>query len=68
MLVLSRRPGEAVMIGEDVTIVILGIKGRHVRVGIQAPRCINVYREEICPSPPRDQEITTSTVVATAAL
>lgn len=47
MLILSRREGEAVMIGDDVTIVILGIKGRQVRVGISAPRSVNIYREEI---------------------
>ena len=47
MLILSRREGEAVMIGDDVTIVILGIKGRQVRVGISAPRNINIHREEI---------------------
>lgn len=47
MLILSRREGEAVVIGDDVTIVILGIKGRHVRVGIAAPKSTNIYREEI---------------------
>jgi carbon storage regulator len=47
VLILSRREGEAVMIGDDVTIVILGIKGRQVRVGISAPKTINIYREEI---------------------
>lgn len=47
MLILSRREGEAVMIGDDVTIVILGIKGHQVRVGISAPRNVNIYREEI---------------------
>ena len=47
MLILSRREGEAVMIGDDVTIVVLGIKGRQVRVGISAPKNINIYREEI---------------------
>ena len=50
MLILSRRPGEAVMIGDDVTIVILGFKGSQVRVGISAPRRINICREEILPS------------------
>ena len=50
MLILSRRPGEAVMVGDDVTIVILGFRGRQVRVGISAPKRINIYREEIYPS------------------
>ncbi len=49
MLILSRREGEALMIGDDVTIVILGIKGRQVRVGIAAPRSINILRQEILP-------------------
>jgi carbon storage regulator len=55
VLILSRRAGEALMIGDDVTIVILGIKGSQVRVGIEAPKCINVYREEIWPSPRRNE-------------
>lgn len=38
------------MIGEDVTVVILGFKGRQVRVGISAPKSVNIYREEIFPS------------------
>ena len=47
MLILSRREGESVIVGDEVTIVILGIKGRQVRVGISAPKNINIYREEI---------------------
>ena len=47
MLVLSRRVGESVMIGADVTIVILDVKGRQVRVGIKAPNSIDIYRAEI---------------------
>jgi carbon storage regulator len=47
VLVLSRRVGESVMIGADVTIVILNVKGRQVRVGIKAPNSIDIYREEI---------------------
>jgi carbon storage regulator len=66
VLILSGRAGEALMIGDDVTIVILGIKGSQVRVGIEAPKCINVYREEICPSPRRNEKLTEYTVVATA--
>jgi carbon storage regulator len=49
VLILSRTPGEAVMIGDDVKIVILGISGRQIRVGISAPKSINIYREEIYP-------------------
>jgi carbon storage regulator CsrA len=47
VLVLSRRVGESVMIGADVTIVILDVKGRQVRVGINAPHSIDICREEI---------------------
>jgi carbon storage regulator len=49
VLILSRRVGEAVMIGTDVTIVIVDIKGRQVRVGIKAPNSIDIYRNEIFP-------------------
>ena len=64
MLVLSRREGEAVMIGTDVTIVILGVKGRQVRVGITAPRSIDIYREEIFPSSQRNEKLTQDEVAA----
>jgi len=53
------------MIGDDVTIVILGIKGSQVRVGIEAPKCINVYREEIWPRPRRNEKLTDCTGVVT---
>ena len=55
MLVLSRREGESVMIGTDVTIVILGVKGRQVRIGIAAPKSTSIYRTEILPNPQRDE-------------
>jgi carbon storage regulator CsrA len=55
------------MIGDDVTVVILGIKGSQVRVGIEAPKCINIYREEICPSLRWNEKLTEYTVVATAS-
>lgn len=47
MLILTRRAGETVMIGNDVTITVLGIKGNQVRIGINAPKDIAVHREEI---------------------
>lgn len=47
MLVLSRRPGESVVIGDDITISILEIRGDIVRVGIDAPRSVSVHRAEL---------------------
>ena len=47
MLILTRRAGETVMIGSDVTITVLGVKGNQVRIGINAPKDIAVHREEI---------------------
>lgn len=47
MLILTRRVGETVMIGEEVSITILGVKGNQVRVGINAPKNVAVHREEI---------------------
>jgi carbon storage regulator len=47
MLILTRRVGETVMIGSDVTVTVLGVKGNQVRVGINAPRDVAVHREEI---------------------
>lgn len=47
MLILTRRVGETVMIGDEVAITVLGVKGNQVRVGIKAPRDTPVHREEI---------------------
>ncbi|MBM4191452.1 MAG: carbon storage regulator CsrA [Gammaproteobacteria bacterium] len=47
MLILTRRVGETVMIGEEMSITILGVKGSQVRVGINAPKNVAVHREEI---------------------
>ena len=47
MLVLSRRLGEALIIGEDVKLTILGVNGGQVRLGIEAPRDVSIHREEI---------------------
>lgn len=47
MLILTRRVGEALVIGEDVSVTVLGVKGNQVRIGINAPRDVAVHREEI---------------------
>ena len=47
MLILTRRVGEAVVINEEVTVTILGVKGNQVRVGVNAPKSVSVHREEI---------------------
>jgi len=47
MLILTRRVGETLMIGDDVTITVLGVKGNQVRIGVNAPRDVAVHREEI---------------------
>ena len=47
MLILTRRAGETVMIGSDISITVLGVKGNQVRIGINAPKDVAVHREEI---------------------
>jgi carbon storage regulator len=57
MLILTRRVGETVMIGSDVTVTILGVKGSQVRVGITAPKTIPVHRQEIHERIQREQQM-----------
>ncbi len=47
MLILTRRPGERVVIGDDILVTVMGVSGHTVRLGIEAPEGISIYREEI---------------------
>ena len=47
MLILTRRVGESLMVGDEVTVTVLGVKGNQVRIGVDAPRDVAVHREEI---------------------
>ncbi len=47
MLILTRRVGESLIVGDDVTLTVLGIKGNQVRIGVNAPKEVSVHREEI---------------------
>ena len=47
MLILTRRVGETLKVGDDVSVTVLGVRGSQIRIGITAPRGIGVYREEI---------------------
>jgi carbon storage regulator len=61
MLILTRRVGETVMVGNDVTVTIVGVKGSQIRIGINAPKDVTVHREEIYQRIRREQHPTRST-------
>lgn len=66
MLILTRRVGETIVIGDDVIITVLGIKGNQVRIGINAPKDVSVHREEIYQRIQQEKN-TTSTPTAAVA-
>jgi carbon storage regulator CsrA len=47
MLIMTRKPNERVIVGNDITVTVLGVKGNQVRIGIDAPKSVSVHREEI---------------------
>ncbi len=61
MLILTRRVGETLMIGSDVTVTVLGVKGNQVRIGINAPKNVAVHREEIFERIQREQRSSSTT-------
>jgi carbon storage regulator len=66
MLILTRRVGETVMIGNEVTVTVLGVKGNQVRIGVNAPKDVAVHREEIYERIKREEDQDTVSGAATA--
>ena len=64
MLILTRRVGETVMIGNEVTVTVLGVKGNQVRIGVNAPKDVAVHREEIYERIKREEDLESGPDVA----
>ncbi|PPD31864.1 MAG: carbon storage regulator [Methylomonas sp.] len=62
MLILTRRVGETLMIGDEVTVTVLGVKGNQVRIGVNAPKDVSVHREEIYERIKKEQSESNSSV------
>jgi carbon storage regulator len=52
MLILSRKSNESIIIGDNIRITVTSVRGRYVRIGIEAPGDVGIYREELCVAPP----------------
>jgi len=63
MLVLTRRPGESIRIGNDVTVTVLEVRGDQIRIGVDAPRSVKVHRDEVY----QEIERTNTEAIASAA-
>lgn len=68
MLILTRRVGETLMIGDEVTVTVLGVKGNQVRIGVNAPRDVAVHREEIYERIKREQSPQTADFASAPAM
>ncbi len=66
MLILTRRVGETLMIGDEVSVTVLGVKGNQVRIGVDAPKEVAVHREEIYARIKKEQEVDSAPLEARA--